>query len=78
MGLIPRRHRSLLYKVLLAVPVLWLMVALLMYSDSGHRASSANGSGDRAGARVGSKVRARARVAPEESGFSEDERGERP
>ena len=37
MGLIPRRHRSLVYKVLLAVPLLWLMVVLIMYSDSGHQ-----------------------------------------
>ena len=34
-ALLPRRHRSLLYKVLLCIPVLWITVALIMYSDRG-------------------------------------------
>ena len=35
MGLIPRRHRSLIYKLLLFVPALWLTVAFIIYSDRG-------------------------------------------
>ncbi len=35
MGVIPRRHRSLVYKLLVLVPLLWLTVALIMYNDSG-------------------------------------------
>ena len=38
MGLIPRRHRSLLYKLLVIIPLLWLTVAFLLYSE--HRQSS--------------------------------------
>lgn len=39
MALIPRRHRSLIYKLLVIIPVAWLTIALLMYND---RSSSAS------------------------------------
>ncbi|XP_059086114.1 putative polypeptide N-acetylgalactosaminyltransferase 9 isoform X1 [Tigriopus californicus] len=35
MALIPRRHRSLIYKLLILIPVVWLTVAFLLYSDRG-------------------------------------------
>lgn len=35
MGLIPRRHRSTIYKLLVAIPLLWLTVALVLYNDRG-------------------------------------------
>lgn len=33
MSLIPRRHRSLVYKLLVIIPVVWITVALVMYND---------------------------------------------
>lgn len=35
MAIIPRRHRSLVYKLLILIPVVWLTVAFLLYSDRG-------------------------------------------
>lgn len=43
MGLIPRRHRGLIYKALIFIPILWITLALMMYSDRG--GSSAGNSG---------------------------------
>ncbi len=37
MGLIPRRHRSLVYKVLITVPLIWLTVAFVMYNSNHNR-----------------------------------------
>lgn len=31
---IPRRHRSLLYKLLILIPVAWLTIAFLMYNGN--------------------------------------------
>lgn len=44
MSVLPRRHRSLIYKILLFIPVLWITVALFMYSERGG-GGSGSGSG---------------------------------
>ena len=33
MAIIPRRHRSLICKLLVIIPVAWLTIAFLLYSD---------------------------------------------
>ncbi len=42
MGLIPRRHRSLFYKLLLLIPVLWITVAFLMYNEKWQKETNNN------------------------------------
>ena len=34
--LVPRKYRSLLYKLLVIVPVIWLTVILIAHNNSGH------------------------------------------
>ena len=41
LGLFPRRHRSLIYKLLVLVPVIWITVALFVYSDRGTNSGQA-------------------------------------
>lgn len=33
MSLFPRRHRSLIYKLLIFIPALWLTISFLLYTD---------------------------------------------
>jgi len=51
MALLPRRHRGTITKVLIAIPILWLVVAFVLYSDrgqSGHLTGGGGGSGPEA------------------------------
>ena len=36
--LVPRRHRSLIYKLLILIPILWLTLAFVMLNDKNHGA----------------------------------------
>ena len=45
MAFIPRRYRSLVYKLLILIPVVWLTIAFLVYSDRGGGAGGGGGAG---------------------------------
>ena len=45
MAFIPRRYRSLVYKLLILIPVVWLTIAFLVYSDRGGGAAGGGGAG---------------------------------
>lgn len=46
MGLIPRRHRSLIYKLLVLIPVVWITVALVIYTENNRGGDSGGGGGE--------------------------------
>ncbi len=58
-ALLPRRHRSLIYKVLICIPVLWITIALIMYSERGGGTGASGPSGPSGEGDINSGVRSR-------------------
>ena len=43
MAIIPRRHRSLIYKLLVAFPLAWIVIMMVLYRDKGEPEKTSEG-----------------------------------